>query len=118
MLGAEVNVVAPKTLLPHSIEKLGVKEITFWDDTLSYHKKWMREFLDLLIKENLDLSWSCYAAVNTVDKEILQLMSKAGCWNIFYGFETAVDELAENISKIKEAKMSLNQNINQPEEGL
>jgi aspartate carbamoyltransferase catalytic subunit len=25
MLGAEVNVVAPKTLLPHSIEKLGVK---------------------------------------------------------------------------------------------
>ena len=25
MLGAEINVVAPKTLLPHSIEKLGVK---------------------------------------------------------------------------------------------
>ena len=25
MLGAEVNIVAPKTLLPHSIEKLGVK---------------------------------------------------------------------------------------------
>ena len=78
-------------------EKLGVKEITFWDDTLSYHKKWMREFLDLLIKENLDLSWSCYAAVNTVDKEILQKMGQAGCWNIFYGFETAVDELAKNI---------------------
>ena len=28
MLGAEVNVVAPKTLLPHSIEKLGVKAFT------------------------------------------------------------------------------------------
>ena len=24
-------------------------------------------------------------------------MSKAGCWNIFYGFETAVEELAENM---------------------
>ena len=28
MLGAEVNVVAPKTLLPHSIERLGVKAYT------------------------------------------------------------------------------------------
>ena len=83
--------------MKHCAEKFGVKEITFWDDTLSYHKKWMKEFLDLLIKADLNLSWSCYAAVNTVDKEILQLMGKAGCWNIFYGFETAVDELANNI---------------------
>ena len=28
MLGAEINVVAPKTLLPHSIERLGVKAFT------------------------------------------------------------------------------------------
>ena len=81
----------------YCVEKLGFKEISFWDDTLSYHKKWMRKFLNLLIEENLDFVWSCYAAVNTVDKEILNLMAKAGCWNIFYGFETAVDELAKNI---------------------
>jgi radical SAM superfamily enzyme YgiQ (UPF0313 family) len=79
------------------IKRFGIKEISFWDDTMSYHKKWMKEFLDLLIKENLDLIWSCYAAVNTVDKNILKLMRKAGCWNIFYGYETATDELAKNI---------------------
>ena len=28
MLGAEINVVAPKTLMPHSIERLGVKSFT------------------------------------------------------------------------------------------
>ena len=83
--------------IKHCVEKYGVKEISFWDDTLSYHKKWMKEFLDLLIEANLNLCWSCYAAVNTVDKEILQLMKKAGCWNIFFGFETAVPTLANNI---------------------
>ena len=83
------------------VEKYGIKEISFWDDTMSYHKKWMREFLELLIKENLDLVWSCYAAVNTVDKEILQLMRMAGCWNIFYGYETAIEELAKNIQTNK-----------------
>jgi len=86
------------------VEKYGIKEISFWDDTMSYHKKWMREFLNLLIKENLDLVWSCYAAVNTVDKEILQLMRQAGCWNIFYGYETAIEELAENIQTNRKNK--------------
>ena len=83
------------------VERYGIKEISFWDDTMSYHKKWMKEFLDLLIKEDLDLIWSCYAAVNTVDKDILTLMRKAGCWNIFYGYETAIEELAENIQTNK-----------------
>jgi len=87
--------------IKHCVEKYGVKEISFWDDTMSYHKKWMREFLNRLIEEKLDLCWSCYAAVNTVDREILQLMKKAGCWNIFYGYETAVDELAQNMLTYK-----------------
>ena len=83
------------------VEKFGIKEISFWDDTMSYHKKWMKEFLDLLIREKLDLCWSCYAAVNTVDKDLLKLMRKAGCWNIFYGYETANDDLAKNIQTNK-----------------
>ena len=52
------------------VENYGIKEISFWDDTMSYHKKWMVEFLNLLIDAKLDLCWSCYAAVNTVDKEM------------------------------------------------
>ncbi len=83
--------------IKHCVEKYGVREISFWDDTMSYHRKWMKEFLERLIKEDLGVIWSCYAAVNTVDKEMLQLMKKAGCWNIFFGFETAVEELAKNM---------------------
>jgi radical SAM superfamily enzyme YgiQ (UPF0313 family) len=83
--------------MKHCIEEHGIKEIHFWDDTLSYHRKWMKDFLNKLIKENLDITWTCFAAVNTVDKEILQLMAKSGCWRIFYGYETAVPALAKNL---------------------
>ena len=90
--------------VPHHYKKLPLTNMLvirgcpyFWDDTLSYHKKWMKEFLDLLMKADLDICWSCFAAVNTVDKEILKLMSKAGCWNIFYGYETGVEVLAKNM---------------------
>tara|TARA_B100000579_G_scaffold130123_1_gene105053 strand:+ start:3788 stop:5371 length:1584 start_codon:yes stop_codon:yes gene_type:complete len=90
--------------IKHCVEVLGIREISFWDDMLCYHKKWMKEFLNLLIEENLDFTWSCYAAVNTVDEELLKLMGKAGCWNIFYGFETAVDVLAKNINTVRKNK--------------
>ena len=81
----------------HCIDEHGIKEIHFWDDTLSYHRKWMKDFLNQLIEANLDITWSCFAAVNTVDKEILHLMAKSGCWRIFYGYETAVPALAKNL---------------------
>ena len=83
--------------IKHCVENYGTREISFWDDTMSYHKKWMVEFCNLLIDAKLDLIWSCYAAINTVNKEILELMAKAGCWNIFYGYETGVEVLAQNI---------------------
>ena len=86
------------------VEKYGVKEISFWDDTMSYHKKWMKEFCTLLIEAKLKVIWSCYAAVNTVNQEILHLMKKAGCWNIFYGYETGVAILADNIKSNRKNK--------------
>ena len=90
--------------IKHCVENYGIKEISFWDDTMSYHKKWMREFCNLLIEEKLDVIWSCYAAINTVNKEILELMAKAGCWNIFYGYETGVESLAKNIKTDRKNK--------------
>ena len=88
----------------HVVEIYGVKEISFWDDTMSYNKKWMRELCEGLIDAKLDVIWSCYAAVNTVNEEILNLMKQAGCWNIFYGFETGVEELLRNIDGHKKNK--------------
>ena len=71
---------------------------------MSYNKKWMREFCETLIDAQLGVIWSCYAAVNTVNQEILNLMKQAGCWNIFYGFETGVTELLRNIDGHKKNK--------------
>lgn len=90
----------------HVVEQYGVREISFWDDTMSYNKNWMRQFCEHLIDANLGLIWSCYAAINTVDESILKLMKKAGCWNVFYGYETGVPELLENI-KAKRKNHSL-----------
>ncbi|MFZ5801201.1 MAG: B12-binding domain-containing radical SAM protein [Candidatus Omnitrophota bacterium] len=76
-----------------------VRELVFYDDDLFSNKKWMREFLDLLEKEKLDIVWSIRGRSNTTDYELLKKARQLGCWNIEYGFESGNQDLLDNIRK-------------------
>ncbi len=80
------------------IEEYGIKEIAFWDDEFLLGGNWVDDFCDAIINEGIDITWSCYGKVNFVNPQILKKMKKAGCWNIFYGFESGNQELL-NITK-------------------
>ena len=77
----------------------GIREISFWDDLFTLPHKWVYEFCGLIKKENLDIKWSCYAKVDSVDLPILKSMAFAGCWNIFYGLESGNQDLLDKIKK-------------------
>jgi anaerobic magnesium-protoporphyrin IX monomethyl ester cyclase len=81
------------------IEKYHVRDISFWDDMMTVNKSWMDEFCGLLISEKLGITWTCYSRVDTVTKEMLQNMKDAGCWNIFFGFESGNQDLLNLIGK-------------------
>jgi radical SAM superfamily enzyme YgiQ (UPF0313 family) len=81
------------------IDKYGAKEISFWDDMLTTNKGWMSEFCDLIIAKKLDITWTCYARADSVTKELLKKMAGAGCWNLFFGFESGNKHLLEIIGK-------------------
>jgi radical SAM superfamily enzyme YgiQ (UPF0313 family) len=90
-----------------------IKEIFFQDDTIFVHRNVLEELCEKLIKENstsnFQITWCCYGRVDMVDRKILQLMKKAGCWQISYGIETASDKILNflrketNLEMIKEA---------------
>ena len=79
--------------------KYNMKEISFWDDTMTVNKKWLERFCNCLIENKVNVTWTCYSRVDTVNLEILKLMKKAGCWNIFYGYESGNQQLLDNINK-------------------
>lgn len=81
------------------IKDYGIKEINFWDDVWGVNKQWIEEFCDAIIKEKLDLTWCCECRVDTVDRELLKKMKKAGCWCIFFGVESLDKEILEAINK-------------------
>ncbi len=80
-------------------KRRGIREIAFWDDNFVINHNWVKKFCAMLTKEKLDITWSCYSRVDMVNKEILDILAKAGCWSIFYGLESGVQELLDTVEK-------------------
>ncbi|EKD25721.1 MAG: Radical SAM protein [uncultured bacterium] len=77
----------------------GVKEIRFYDDNLVFPKERIIELCDLIISENINISWTCNVRPDDVDIEILAKMKKAGCWQIAYGIESANSNILKLLGK-------------------
>lgn len=77
----------------------GIREISFYDDTFTANRKRVQELCEALIKRRKKVSWSCFARVDTVSKDLLMLMQQAGCHQIMYGFESADESVLNAINK-------------------
>ena len=81
------------------VHQYGIKHVLFDDDTLTIWKGRLRKICQLIIKEKLDLTWTCLARVDSVDKAMLRLMKKAGCWQILYGIESGDQQVLNKLQK-------------------
>jgi radical SAM superfamily enzyme YgiQ (UPF0313 family) len=81
------------------VENYGIKQILFYDDTFTVHKKNVARLCDLLIENNVDISWTCFARVDFVDLHLLQKMRSAGCHQVMYGVENIDETVLNNINK-------------------
>jgi len=86
-------------MLKHLKQQYGIREFMIYDDNFVMFKKNIRDLLDRLVEEKLELSWSCNARVDMVDEDLLRLMARAGCWQISYGIETGNQDIMERLGK-------------------
>lgn len=91
--------------IEHYIEKYHVKEIMFYDDTLTIDRNHVIAICNEIIKRNIKIKWQSPTRIDRVDKELLILMKKAGCRMLRYGVESG----DENILKIMKKGITLNQ---------
>ncbi len=80
-------------------KEYGFEGFNFWDDTLTVVKSHVKEICRQILKRNLNIKWYARARVNTVDKEIIELMRKAGCIRISYGIESGSPRILKVIKK-------------------
>lgn len=93
---------SPKNVVEELIEirkKYGIKEVWFRDDLFLLDKKRIMEICEGIIKNKLDLSWSCQVRVDNIDYETLNKMKQAGCYTLSLGIESASQNILNNIKK-------------------
>ncbi len=80
--------------------KYKIREIDFFDRTFTINRARVIEICNEIVKNKLDIIWSCRSRIDTVDEELLRIMKKAGCFAIFYGIESADEKVLENLNKM------------------
>ena len=77
----------------------GIRDIYIQDDTFVMNRDNVMGFCKILLDKKLDLTWSCHGRVDHIDRELLQTMKRAGCWQIALGIESGSQKILNNINK-------------------
>jgi len=84
-------------------DRYGAREIAVWDDDFVADPHAAVDVCEKLIHKGFDRPWSASACIETINRELLQIMKRAGCNYIAYGVESGsqrlLDRLKKNITK-------------------
>ncbi len=77
------------------------KEIAIVDDSFTTDRKRVHKICDYLIKEKINMKWSCPNGirVDLADYDLLQKMRKAGCYRVALGVESGSQKILDTIGK-------------------
>ncbi|RSK38915.1 B12-binding domain-containing radical SAM protein [Hymenobacter perfusus] len=80
-------------------ELYGTTRVHFTHDLFTTDRKWVVAVCNALIDSGSPVRWTCSARTDTVDKPLLDLMSRAGCNAIYFGLESGSQRMLHEIRK-------------------
>jgi anaerobic magnesium-protoporphyrin IX monomethyl ester cyclase len=83
------------------VRRWGIRELHIEDDNFTFHKEYAAGFCEALLARGYDLSWCCPNGVriDTLDRELLALMKRAGCYSLSLGLESGSDRILKLVRK-------------------
>lgn len=102
--GRKIRFRSPQNVIDeikYLIKNFQIKEIHFEDDNLTLKRSHIEEICNLIIKNKIKISWSCPNGIRAdkVDRDLIKLMKKSGCYCFAYGVESANPQILKNINK-------------------
>ncbi len=100
--GAKVRYYSPKKvfeMMQYLQKRWGVRHVMFVDDLFLASRQRTTELCNLILENNFKMTWTCDARVDTVKPDLLDLMKRAGCWQISFGLETGSDDMLRRMDK-------------------
>jgi anaerobic magnesium-protoporphyrin IX monomethyl ester cyclase len=96
-----VRLRSPKLLMEEmwALKAQGIPNIHMYADLFTVHRDQVMELCQRMIDEEINIRWTCNSRVDYVDKEMLEMMSKAGCWLISWGIESGSEQILKHARK-------------------
>jgi radical SAM superfamily enzyme YgiQ (UPF0313 family) len=104
VLGHQLRRRSPENIvaeMEYAIKRFGVKEIQFCDEIFLFNDSQTRKTLNLMIKKGLPqkIRWNALTRANQVEKDLIELAKKAGCYALDLGVESGSDKILKRINK-------------------
>lgn len=80
-------------------DTFGRADFNFTHDLFTTDRRWVIDFCRQLSESDLRVTWTCSSRTDTLDKEQIGWMARAGCRNIYFGVETGTPEMQATIDK-------------------
>jgi len=85
--------------IEYLIEHYGVKGIYFREDNFTLNKERLKKFCNLIIEKGIKVSWACESRVSNLDRDIIELMSRAGLKGFYFGVESGSQRMLNLLQK-------------------
>jgi len=98
----QYRIRSPKSVVDEMemlISEEGIDEVFFDDDEFMIDKKKVRGICKEIKKRNIKINWHCNGRVDMADEKTLNMMKGAGCFQIFYGFESGSERMLKSMKK-------------------
>lgn len=97
-------------------KQFGIRHVNFYDDQFTFNRKRVEAFTQLMMKNPLSMTFNCAVRADHIDRDLILMMKKAGCWMISLGIESGdpsllaqhrqnvdLDMMSEKIRMIRKA---------------
>jgi len=78
---------------------LGLRNIHMYTDLFTVNREQVMGLCQLILESGLKIRWTCNSRVDFVDREMLEMMSKAGCFMISWGIESGSERILKRAHK-------------------
>lgn len=83
------------------LQKLGYRELVLVDDIFTSDNNWAAQVCEEVIRRDLKMAWTCTNGirVDSANPELFDLMKRAGCYRVYFGFESGNDKVLQAFGK-------------------
>jgi anaerobic magnesium-protoporphyrin IX monomethyl ester cyclase len=101
MVGAKVRYRSPEKVVDELayLHRLNFSQINIVDDLFTANKDHCLAVCHEIQKRNLEVSWTSFSRVDTISRELLIEMKKAGCYAVSFGVESGNPDILKTIKK-------------------